>query len=606
MTTQPPQPVYFGPDGQQLFGWLHRPAHSATSGLALVVCSPFGFEEVCAHRALRDIAEAAAASGVPTLRFDYPGSGHSSDVGDLQSDLWPAWVDAVRLSIDAVRLATGAHRVALLGVRLGALLAAFGAQGRSDVCGLILVAPVVRGRAFLRELAMLGATGTLGASAADAGVESAGFAMSAATCASMAKADLSALSLAAHLRVRVVERDDMPGSSELTGALARSGLDARSEHWAGYESMMADPQHATTPLQIVEGVTATLHEWAGQPSTPPAATAGARVTFQETLEGGPGLDWIETPVRLETGAHTSLFGVVCRPLTQSGVRPAVLLLSAGAVHAIGPNRLWVQIARRWARRGITVLRLDLSGIGDSPARAGEPANVVYSRSAMADVAVAVEWLLGHDGGATRCHVMGLCSGAYHSFKAATSGLPVATALMINPLTYFWKQGAPLGDLKEYEVIAAGERYLTGLFRRESWRRLARGELDLRQIATTAVRVVARAVTLRWRSVARAIGLPQSNDLAGELLRAADRGKTLNFVFATDAPGCTLLQQQGGSTVQRLKQQGHLALEFVDGADHTFTRSSSRDTLIQRLDRLMLDACDLLPVTGGPVQERAEK
>lgn len=591
MTAPLAQPLYFGADGHRLFGWLHRPAAAERRDLALVLCNPFGFEEVCAHRALRDMARSAADAGIAALRFDYPDSGHSCDVGEDGVDLWPLWADSVRQAIDAVRRATGASRVALLGVRLGALLAAAAAQDRDDVYGLVLVAPVVRGRAYLRELSLLGATGA-GAAAAGAasdGIESAGFAMSGATCRSLSGVDLKALALPAGLRVRVVERDDLPDPTDVATALARAGADARSERWPGYAAMSADPQRAVTPTAIVAGLVGALGDWSREPARSSVTRLALAADVGSMLLGGPAAGWVETPVMIDTGDGGHLFAVACRPAGPSAPGPAVLMLNAGAVHAAGPNRLWVRLARRWAGRGVTSLRLDLSGIGDSPPRRGEPDNVVYSRSAMADVAAALDWLRSHEG-ATACHVMGLCSGAYHSFRAATTGLPVASALMINPLTYFWVPGTPLSDPKDYEILVATERYRSGLFRLQTWKRLARGELDLRQIAATAARSFGRGLRQRWRGAARAVGLPLADDLAGDLLRAAQAGRPLRFVFATDAPGCTLLHRQGGPVVQRLAREGSLSLEFVDGADHTFTHGPVRESLVQRLDRLMLGAC----------------
>lgn len=589
------QPLYFGADEQRLFGWLHRPAGQASSDLALVLCNPFGFEEVCAHRALRDIARGAADAGIAALRFDYPDSGQSSDAREPGSDLWPLWVGSVRQAIDAVRQATGARRVALLGVRLGALLAAAAAQDRDDVHAMVLVAPVVRGRSYLRELSLLGATGA-GADAAGAasdGIESAGFAMSGATCRTLSGVDLKAIPLPAGLRVRVVERDDLPDPTDVAAALARAGVDARSERWPGYSAMTADPQRAVTPTAIVAGVVGALGDWSREPARPCGARPALATDAGSMLQGGSAPGWVETPVMIDTGDGGHLFAVACRPARAPAPGPAVLMLNAGAVHAAGPNRLWVRLARRWAGHGVTTLRLDLSGIGDSPPRRGEPDNVVYSRCAMADVAAALDWLRSHEA-ATACHVMGLCSGAYHSFRAATTGLPVASALMINPLTYFWVPGTPLSDLKDYEILVAGERYRSGLFRLQTWQRLARGDLDLRQIAATAARAFGRGVRLRWRDAARAVGLPLADDLAGDLLRAAQAGRPLRFVFATDAPGCTLLHRQGGPVVQRLAREGSLSLEFVDGADHTFTRGPVRESLVQRLDRLMLGACGVAP------------
>ena len=42
-----------------------------------------------------------------------------------------------------------------------------------------------------------------------------------------------------------------------------------------------------------------------------------------------------------------------------------VLLNAGALRRIGPNRTWVELSRRWAARGVPTVRMDLEGIGDS-------------------------------------------------------------------------------------------------------------------------------------------------------------------------------------------------------------------------------------------------
>ena len=44
----------------------------------------------------------------------------------------------------------------------------------------------------------------------------------------------------------------------------------------------------------------------------------------------------------------------------------MLFVNAGPQRRTGPNRMWVEAARRWAAAGVPSLRIDLSGIGDSP------------------------------------------------------------------------------------------------------------------------------------------------------------------------------------------------------------------------------------------------
>lgn len=583
--------LYFGPPGSRLFGWLHRSA-APEVGVALVICNPFGFEEVCVHRGLRVLAEAVAAAGTPVLRFDYAGCGNAA--GDAEEgEVLGRWQASVHDAIDAVKRASGAQRVCLFGVRLGALLATLAAVGRDDVPGLLLVAPVVRGRAYLRELTALGGTGRMASpTGGPEGIESAGFLLPAAACDALRQIDLRMLSVAPAPRVLIVERDDLPEGGDWAEALERLGAEVVVAHWPGYAAMVDDPQRALTPARIVEGVIETLGRWqAGRPRNAAARGDWGVPSIEQTVTTLSGKRaWIEMPRHIDIGG-SGLFAVLHRPLPREGgprpgERRAVLMLNSGSVHSIGPNRLWVHLARRWAAEGVCVLRLDIAGIGDSAPRPGAADNVVYSPHAMADVAAALEHLRRHEG-VGACHVMGLCSGAYHAFKAATTGLPVTSALMINPLTYFWAQGTSLTDIKDYEVIELADKYRNKLFTREPWQRLLRGELELRLIGTVIWRRAKRMLRLWARGIARRLHLPLRDDLARELSQAARTGVPLRFVFASNAPGYTLLQQESGRALARLIARGDVAVEFVPDADHTFTRAQARERLVRQLDRTML-------------------
>ena len=110
------------------------------------------------------------------------------------------------------------------------------------------------------------------------------------------------------------------------------------------------------------------------------------------------------------------FGIITLPEGE-GDRPlGVVLLNGGAVRHTGPNRMWVEAARRWAARGVPVLRLDIEGLGDSDgdprpyvanARLYDPDLAVQAGQAVADLVdagVAERWL-----------VAGLCAGASWGF-----------------------------------------------------------------------------------------------------------------------------------------------------------------------------------------------
>lgn len=589
----PPQALYFGASGESLFAWLHRAGGAGASSFGLVICNPFGFEEVCAHQSLRQLACAAAEAGVPALRFDYAGCGNSEG-DEYQPQRVAQWVRSIHRAVELLKEATGVTKVCLLGLRLGAMLAALAAVERDDVHGLVAIAPVLRGRAYVRELTMLSASGAAAIAAASPGatatpedgrLESAGFVLMPETLASLSTLDLRALDRAPAPRVLLVDRDDMPSATAWVPELERLGAQVDVGAWPGYASMMRDPQRSRVPERIVAGVVAQLQAWqpAGIAAPGVARDVASPMQWLRLRDGGV----CEAAVHIDTGV-SALFGVLCKA---EGARPgpAVLMLNSGSVHHIGPNRLWVQLARAWALRGVAVLRLDISGIGDSPPRPHADRNVVYSPHAGADIAAALAWLR-REGGATECHVMGLCSGGYHALKAAMAGQYIASALAINPLTFNWKPGAQMDDVKDYEVAPLAAKFRRRLFAARSWRKLLHGRVDVALVVEVTWRRLLSFVQPHALALARALHLPMHDDLVHQLAEAARHGIRLRFVFAENAPGFELLEREGGVAVQRMIRRGEASLDFIAGADHTFTPLQARRRLVEVLEARMLAEC----------------
>ncbi len=584
-------PFYFGPEGAELFGWMHDASGSSRQGLGVLICNPFGFEEVCSHRSLKHFAESFSSAGFACLRYDHAGCGDSQG-DEFDVDTSVRWLRSVHEAIDALKSAGGVSQVIVLGVRLGATLAALACAERSDVAGLIAIAPVVRGRGYVRELTMLGQTGASPMPSGGDALESAGFLLTRETAEFVSRLDLRTLDKPPAPRVLIVERDDLQLESEWEPALEALGVDVRVENWPGYALMMEDAQRAVIPAQIEMGVVTCSQQWAMQlgvlpvlPIPPGHTVSRSRVAVSDVTV----VPVLEMPVTIPTGSGTKLFGIVARPESDElagsmGQRTTVLMLNSGAIHHIGPNRLWVRLARRWAARGLTVLRLDIAGIGDSPARPGAPDNVVYSPHALQDVAAALAYLRG-PGGAGECHLVGLCSGAYHSLKAAVAGQDVASSLMINPLTYFWHEGAKLSDLKDYQLLELTSKFRGKFFTREPWLKLLRGQLDTGLVAEVASRRLWGMIAPHLAEVARLLHIPLRYNLASELEAAVERGIRLRFVFAARAPGIALLWKQSGRALQRLLDRQLASIDFVPDADHTFTRLEARERLVALLDRL---------------------
>jgi predicted ATP-grasp superfamily ATP-dependent carboligase/dienelactone hydrolase len=618
-----PEPMFFGPEGRPLFGWLHRPPPERALGAGLVICNPFGNEALCAHRTIRHLSERAASAGFAVLRFDYDGTGDSAG-HSFEAERLTSWVASVQSAADILKESGGVGRLYFAGFRLGATIAALACLERSDVQGLIAIVPVVRGGAYVRELRLLQRAMDARrdvASHEDAHfLESAGFALTAATQESLRQIDLTRLQEAPCGRVLIVDRGEMPIDLALVPALRELGSAVDHIAERGYTAMMLDPHESVVP----EGILAAVLGWLeiAEPTVtpagitaeprPPTPNPGRRkVTLTPPAVADPATG-AEPQVAVEEtlvqfGGATQLFGVLSAPAgadAATGAASAVLLLNAGAVHHVGPNRLYVGLARHLVRLGHMVLRMDLAGIGDSAPRAGEPENVVHPRAALQDVRNGIDFLR-RDCGARDVRALGVCSGAYHAFKGAVARLPLDAAVIVNPLTFFWKDGMSL-TYPQHRVATDIMRYRTNAFSIASWRKLLSGQVDLRQLSGVLWQHLLTLAAGPRHAAARALGRPLPDDLRTELEHAAAGGIGLQFVFSEGDPGFELLHQGGGGSVRHLQARDELTVNVIPGADHTFTDLKARAGLVDILTRtLQAPAHRSAPAPSGAVEPPLE-
>jgi pimeloyl-ACP methyl ester carboxylesterase len=558
---------FFHGDGRARFGWIHR---ATGNGTALVIVPPFGYEAICAHRALRHLAEAAARAGLLALRFDLDGTGDSAG-DDLERGRLDAWLASIDDACELAR-SSGAERIVLAGVRLGATLAAIAASRRRDVAGLVAIAGVTVGKAYVREARALQLQLALappppGVLASPEDVhELVGFALPAELRTALAQTDLSRAQVRPAPAVLLVDRDDLPGNDKWAAALRELGSAVEQVRLPGYVEMMLDPHRAIVPQAIID---ATIAFAMARPATP-AAQPQRALTIAPHAEIATGSASVTEEL---VAIDDCLVGVVTRLRTPP--RRAIVLLNAGGVYRVGPNRLHVALGRRLASLGDLVLRVDLSGLGDSQPRSGATENVVYSEHAVPDVAACVAWVRRQ--GAREVAVVGLCSGAYHALKAAVAGQPIDTVVPINPLTFFYKPGMPL-DFAAFRVTTDAQRYGKNVRSVESWRKLLRGHVDVGRVARVVAERARSVAEHRAREVARRLRLPLRDDLGSELYALGRAGVAVRFIFAGDDPGRAMLVEQGGSAAARL------SITVIDGPDHTFTPRWSHPLLLDAIVR----------------------
>lgn len=570
--------IYFDSESHTLFGWLHQPERIGTLGL--VICKPFGYEAICSHRALRVMAERSAAAGIPTLRFDYRGTGDSDDI-DLAADQVTAWTADVRAAVRELRQRTGVTRVCVLGVRLGAMLATLAARS-GEIDALILIAPTVSGRRYLREfkttrlasaLRYEGAEGAAEPRAEPGSMEVAGFSISAATVASLAAVDLGRMTQPPAARMLFLDALGFAAAAGWADLLQASNVCIEYQSLSGpMEMVMTAPQFGMNGGAVVDSALVWLGGLTEVPPRAPRHTGSCDDEPSEFLQsqgGGP----VERPVFIAGSAM--IFGILTQPLAGEGRRRAVVLLNAAADYHIGPGRMYVSLARGWAKHGYFVLRIDLAGLGDSATQAGQSDDVVFTSAALEDIAAVIQFLKVHHG-VRDVTLAGLCSGAYHALRAAMEQLPVDRILMVNPLNFFWDKDMQHSELKLAEVVRVPIRYRERLFSFRHWSLLLRGRVSLWRIFWIYVQRGLLALESTLRDLLRTLHLHLPRDLGWELERIAERGVSMVFVFAKGEPGINLLKLQAGSALKRLGTR--CRIHIIDSGDHIFGRSGPRSIL----------------------------
>lgn len=434
-------PVWFGPARRPLLGWLHAPAGGAARAGA-VICPPLVREHLQAHVALRLLGEELGARGVAALRIDYDGTGDSAGCGDDPGRL-AAWLASIHAGARLLR-ETGAGSLCLVGMGLGATLAARAAAGAGGVDQLVLWDPCPSGHRYLREQRLVGALTPAGArTLEDGSLDTPGLVLRPETLGELRGLRLDALERPVARRVLVLSRPDRRPEPAATAGLGSEAVEHAEA--VGQAALMDVPAPWQAPPT---GAVRHIAGWvaAGAQGPPvrlrPPPPAGPAVVAL----GAGGEQVVEEPVRV---GPAGLAGIRTAPAGPGGPPPragaAAVFLNVANGHHVGPGRLWVDLARRWATLGVASLRVDLSGLGESPVRhPGQQPYVVRAPEAFADVADAARAASPAD--PRRVVLVGLCSAAYQALDSALALHPLGV-VSVNPVLTFvppeLQRGQPL-------------------------------------------------------------------------------------------------------------------------------------------------------------------
>jgi pimeloyl-ACP methyl ester carboxylesterase len=582
MTNSPTMtPVTF--DG--CFGWLHRPA-GAQAEMGVVLCNPFGYEALCTYHGWREFAEALAARGMPTLRFDYPGTGDSSGNEEDPQRL-RAWLDSIKSAAAWLRAETGVTRLSLCGLRLGATLAALAAEELGGVENLVLLMPLGSGKSYIRELELqhqswLSAQHALGLSLdAEAAqtIGAHGFRLYPDSLEMLAKVKLEQSVRCPAQRVLLQDLSESARLKRLAAHYQAQGAQADLQIFSEYSMFLLDPSYSEPPAQAFDSVL----EWLGARAVTATRTAvellgcaaSARIDFAHGRE---------TPVVFDGGRYAAVF---CQPLRALEGAPAVLFVNTGGVHRIGDGRFTVLMARHLAAQGIASLRMDLSGLGDS-LRRDEALTLdrVYARYAVADAKAGVDWLVAR--GHAKTVMFGICTGAYVSLHTALAHPAVTACASVN-LPFFVWGGARTRPGAQH--VASSVVYRRAMRNPRKWLRLLTGQANGRAIIAEltrrlCARMTARASTALERLFGQSTPGGAVRRIALELER---KGVQTSLMYGPLDEGLDELEIHFGPHGSRLGKLRNVTAKVVGKVDHALFSHAARDAVMAQFDLFLRES-----------------
>jgi hypothetical protein len=257
------------------------------------------------------------------------------------------------------------------------------------------------------------------------------------------------------------------------------------------------------------------------------------------------------------GENRGLVGIVTLPTTPRPGTPRVVLLNSGVIHRVGANRLHVGFARALASVGLTTLRFDLSGIGDSDRRTDVGS---LSEAVAKDISAATEFLRT-DYAAEKFILVGLCSGAHDAYVTALADDRVIAAVMLDiPGPFFdWRHVA----------VHIGSRLLKLRTYRNSPR------IFLRMVkAITARRPVKQNENLAQQPQGVRPIAPLETMRAG-LDRLLARPVSLYFIFTAGLENNYNHRSQFRHRFPRAASHPRVRVDFLPDCDHTFTTGAAR-------------------------------
>lgn len=267
------------------------------------------------------------------------------------------------------------------------------------------------------------------------------------------------------------------------------------------------------------------------------------------------------------GKYNHLLGIsnvvtATENIDKASHKTAMILITAGMLHNVGPYRLYVDIAYQLAQKGVSSLRFDISGIGDS---LGVGTSGKSIDRAASEASEAMDYLAEHHG-YKHFILFGLCSGADDSIQAALNDKRVKGVINLDGLGY--------------KTLQFKLRHLVLLLRKtlypSKW---------LNKLSTLTGNALAPASLAMGNDIRE---FPETAEQASqELQQLVDRNTQLHFIY-TGGTYYYNYTKQFYAMLPKVDWKGTESTLYFPHMDHIATLCEDRQQLVDHITDKTLD------------------
>jgi hypothetical protein len=268
---------------------------------------------------------------------------------------------------------------------------------------------------------------------------------------------------------------------------------------------------------------------------------------------------------IEFGPGRRLVGTLVQSSHAEPQNVAMIVFNAGLIPRTGPHRLWVKLTRHVARQGITSLRFDLSGEGDSQAATSPRPYEVQSIDDVKTAMTEIEQLTGIN----RFVLAGICSGAAISYKAAVQDERVISCMWID--SYMYQTTRTRVNWARYCMQREGLAGLIARRLKQTWS-ASNSKPSSEAVATS--------------SVLPGLDKPTPEEYAAGIKTLLNRKTQLLMLYTGSYLYAYNYTDQFNDFFASHGLRGKVHVEYVPTIDHTLTERSAQDWMVKRLAQWM--------------------